>query len=320
MKGSMTDLNKFVFVCSSVFITMLLMSLGPLLVGADGNYPETGIKKCTQKKSTVDFIGPLCIPFGQDGGWTKESEENCKSSFKSTCPEFNEAECLWYPWKPSDRSLNVNELQLPCCRLKYYASRVLSKKYTWMEILYTNQYGTNLNNTVYDVVEIHRLIKNHEVFGDNDQPDWPGNVLDPKGERGLPWVELKNNSKPLDLLGSKICPNNKDEQQTCAKKVVEYLRNNFQSGFDPKLPVLSDYLKGRLVNSTYHYTPSCSVAMIGGLKTNVCSVQYYNDVEYKSYVSGTNNLTDRYLEAQVYTNPKGGEAVIRYAYIHTYIS
>uniref|UniRef100_A0A8D8UT54 Uncharacterized protein n=1 Tax=Cacopsylla melanoneura TaxID=428564 RepID=A0A8D8UT54_9HEMI len=319
MKGnSMTDLSKFVFVCSSVFITMLLMSLGPLLVGADGNYPETGIKKCTQKKSTVDFIGPLCIPLGPDT-WTKESEDNCKNAFKSTCPEFNVAECLWYPWKPSDRSLNVNELQLPCCRLKYYASRVLSKKYTWMEILYTNQYGTNLNNTVYDVVEIHRLIKNHEVFGDNDQPDWPGNVLDPKGERGLPWVELKNNSKPLDLLGSKICPNNKDEQEMCAKKVVEYLENNFQSGFDPKLPVLSDYLKGRLVNSTYHYTPSCSAAMIGGLKTNVCTVQYYINVEYK-YSYRTRILIDRYLEAQVYTNPKGGEAVIRYAYIHTYIS
>uniref|UniRef100_A0A8D8UP11 Uncharacterized protein n=1 Tax=Cacopsylla melanoneura TaxID=428564 RepID=A0A8D8UP11_9HEMI len=311
MKGnSMTDLSKFVFVCSSVFITMLLMSLGPLLVGADGNYPETGIKKCTQKKSTVDFIGPLCIPFGQDGGWTKESEDNCKNSFKSTCPEFNEAECLWYPWKPSDRSLNVNELQIPCCRLKYYASRVLSKKYTWMEILYTNQYGTNLNNTVYDVVEIHRLIKNHEVFGDNDQPDWPGNVLDPKGERGLPWVELKNNSKPLDLLGSKICPNNKDEKKICAEKVVEFLKANFKDGF--KVVKLPDSMKN--ATKTYEYSPSCSFALVSGIKTDVCKVKYRINVDYQG------NYTVQLLEAQVYTNPKGGEAVIRYAYIHTYIS
>uniref|UniRef100_A0A8D9EH94 Uncharacterized protein n=1 Tax=Cacopsylla melanoneura TaxID=428564 RepID=A0A8D9EH94_9HEMI len=308
MKGSMTDLNKFVFVCSSVFITMQLMSLGPLLVGADGNYPETGIKKCTQKKSTVDFIGPLCIPLGPDT-WTKESEDNCKNAFKSTCPEFNVAECLWYSWKPSDRSLNVNELQLPCCRLKYFASRVLSKKYTWMEILYTNQYGTNLNNTVYDVVEIHRLIKNHEVFGDNDQPDWPGNVLDPKGERGLPWVELKNNSKPLDLLGSKICPNNKDEKKICAEKVVEFLKANFKDGF--KVVKLPDSMKN--ATKTYEYSPSCSFALVSGIKTDVCKVKYRMNVDYQG------NYTVQLLEAQVYTNPKGGDALIRYAYRHTQI-
>uniref|UniRef100_A0A8D9EH36 Uncharacterized protein n=1 Tax=Cacopsylla melanoneura TaxID=428564 RepID=A0A8D9EH36_9HEMI len=308
MKGSMTDLNKFVFVCSSVFITMQLMSLGPLLVGADGNYPETGIKKCTQKKSTVDFIGPLCIPLGPDT-WTKESEDNCKNAFKSTCPEFNVAECLWYSWKPSDRSLNVNELQLPCCRLKYYASRVLSKKYTWMEILYTNQYGTDPNNTVYDVVEIHRLIKNHEVFGDNDQPDWPGNVLDPKGERGLPWVELKNNSKPLDLLGSKICPNNKDEKKMCAEKVVEFLKANFKDGF--KVVKLPDSMKN--ATKTYEYSPSCSFALVSGIKTDVCKVKYRMNVDYQG------NYTVQLLEAQVYTNPKGGDALIRYAYRHTQI-
>uniref|UniRef100_A0A8D8LW61 Uncharacterized protein n=1 Tax=Cacopsylla melanoneura TaxID=428564 RepID=A0A8D8LW61_9HEMI len=309
MKGnSMTDLSKFVFVCSSVFITMLLMSLGPLLVGADGNYPETGIKKCTQKKSTVDFIGPLCIPLGPDT-WTKESEDNCKNAFKSTCPEFNVAECLWYPWKPSDRSLNVNELQLPCCRLKYFASRGFSKKYTWMEILYTNQYGTNLNNTVYDVVEIHRLIKNHEVFGDNDQPDWPGNVLDPKGERGLPWVELKNNSKPLDLLGSKICPNNKDEKKICAEKVVEFLKANFKDGF--KVVKLPDSMKN--ATKTYEYSPSCSFALVSGIKTDVCKVKFRMNVDYQG------NYTVQLLEAQVYTNPKGGDALIRYAYRHTQI-
>uniref|UniRef100_A0A8D8M4G7 Uncharacterized protein n=1 Tax=Cacopsylla melanoneura TaxID=428564 RepID=A0A8D8M4G7_9HEMI len=307
MKGSMTDFSKFVFMCSSVFITMLLMSLGPLLVGADGNYPETGIKKCTQKKSTVDFIGPLCI-LGPDT-WTKESEDNCKNAFKSTCPEFNVAECLWYPWKPSDRSLNVNELQLPCCRLKYFASRGFSKKYTWMEILYTNQYGTNLNNTVYDVVEIHRLIKNHEVFGDNDQPDWPGNVLDPKGERGLPWVELKNNSKPLDLLGSKICPNNKDEKKICAEKVVEFLKANFKDGF--KVVKLPDSMKN--ATKTYEYSPSCSFALVSGIKTDVCKVKFRMNVDYQG------NYTVQLLEAQVYTNPKGGDALIRYAYRHTQI-
>uniref|UniRef100_A0A8D8M6E3 Uncharacterized protein n=1 Tax=Cacopsylla melanoneura TaxID=428564 RepID=A0A8D8M6E3_9HEMI len=308
MKGSMTDFSKCVSVCSSVFITMLLMSLGPLLVGADGNYPETGIKKCTQKKSTVDFIGPLCIPLGPDT-WTKESEDNCKNAFKSTCPEFNVAECLWYPWKPSDRSLNVNELQLPCCRLKYFASRGFSKKYTWMEILYTNQYGTNLNNTVYDVVEIHRLIKNHEVFGDNDQPDWPGNVLDPKGERGLPWVELKNNSKPLDLLGSKICPNNKDEKKICAEKVVEFLKANFKDGF--KVVKLPDSMKN--ATKTYEYSPSCSFALVSGIKTDVCKVKFRMNVDYQG------NYTAQLLEAQVYTNPKGGDALIRYAYRHTQI-
>ncbi|KAL1450356.1 hypothetical protein WDU94_002730 [Cyamophila willieti] len=301
-----------------------LIFLQENLVEVAANYPLLkNDKPCAQKKATINYVGPLCIPDGEK--WRPDSETNCLTVFKDQCPEFNQAECLWYPWKPSDPSLNVPELQIPCCRLKYYARGNGVSRYTWMEVLYTNQYGTSdRNSTVFDVVEIHRLIKRHKTFGDVDMPDWPGSVLDPNGERGVTWVDLKNLTKPLTLNASQICPDTKGDP-VCSGQILDYLIANYKEGFEPnKLPVLSDLEKGRDATITYEYLPSCSLALVGGLKTSVCKVRYMRHTvfEYKRRVGKrrdkeTANINIPYLEAQIFIPSNGSkDPLVRYAYLN----
>ncbi|KAL1454300.1 hypothetical protein WDU94_010572 [Cyamophila willieti] len=314
----MQDSSQFIFVWNLIFITALLLVSD--CQGGSDNYPDRWgeAKPCARKNRPIDYMGALCVPIAKDV-WTRESEDNCKNSFKALCPEFNQAECVWYPWKPSDPSLNVKELQIPCCRLKYYAAKGLRGKYTWMEIHYTNQYGTSDRNySVFDVLEINRFIKNHEAFGDCDQPDWPANALDPKGERGLPWAEVKNASKPFALNGSKICVNQKDEQELCSKRIKEYLIENFRDGFgEIKLP--AGLGKDEVTAKTFSYKPGCYVAMIEGLRTEICRVMYVLDITYnyrwRSGFKVAHYIDSHYAEAQVYADPKGGkDALIRYAH------
>uniref|UniRef100_A0A8D8WYX9 Uncharacterized protein n=1 Tax=Cacopsylla melanoneura TaxID=428564 RepID=A0A8D8WYX9_9HEMI len=282
-------------------------------------------KPCSHKNVAINYQAPICVP--TDQGWTAVSEQNCLNGLKSQCPEFNQAVCLWYSWKPSCTSLNVPELQLPCCRLKYYASSGGFSQYTWMEVYYTNQYGTaDRNNTVFDIVEIHRLIKHRAGFGNNDQPDWPLNVFDPNGERGLKWVYL-NTSKTVPLTGSKLCPDNKDEGGLCSGKTVDFLKTNFKEGFDPaKTPTPSEKETNHNASISYEYTAGCVFGLIDQLKTSVCKVTYHRRSFYKNtYTTGQavthtyyagQNVTVPYLEAQVYSDSKGGkDGLVRYAYL-----
>ncbi|KAL1453718.1 hypothetical protein WDU94_010034 [Cyamophila willieti] len=286
------------------------------------NYPDERDKpkRCSHKNVVINYQGSICIPSAVEGEWL--SENNCKTGLKDQCPEFNEAECMWFPYVPNDNSLNVTHLQLPCCRLKYYAAGDHAKKYTWMEVYYMNQYGTaDRNTTVFDVVEIHRLIKKHEAFGENDQPDYPHNVLDPNGERGLKWVTL-NDSKTVPLNGSKICPDNKDDEGVCSGKVLDFLKGNFKEGFDAgKTPPPSEKETKHNASISYEYTTGCTLALIDQLKTSVCKVTYLRRSAYSySHTSGrqsssySQNLTAPYLEAQVYSDSKG-DGLVRYAYL-----
>uniref|UniRef100_A0A8D8QAP0 Uncharacterized protein n=1 Tax=Cacopsylla melanoneura TaxID=428564 RepID=A0A8D8QAP0_9HEMI len=280
-------------------------------------------KPCSHKNVAINYQAPICVP--TDQGWTAVSEQNCLNGLKSQCPEFNEAVCLWYSWKPSCTSLNVPELQLPCCRLKYYASSGGFSQYTWMEVYYTNQYGTaDRNNTVFDIVEIHRLIKHKSAFGENDQPDWPLNVFDPNGERGLKWVNL-NESKTVPLAGSKICPDKNDLfGGVCSGKVVDFLKTNFKEGFDPaKTPTPSEKETNHNASISYEYTAGCVFGLIDQLKTSVCKVTYLRRSEFsysrkngRQSSSYSQNVTAPYLEAQVYSDSKGGkDGLVRYAYL-----
>lgn len=71
----------------------------------------------------------------------------------------------------------LNSLLFSCCRVSYRA-----KKYEWMEIFYTNQYGTSDRNySVFDIVELHRVVKSTQGFLHSKQPDWPKNGKFKKG-------------------------------------------------------------------------------------------------------------------------------------------
>lgn len=46
-----------------------------------------------------------------------------------------------------------------------------------MEIYYTNQYGT-WDKNVFDIIEIHRYVKEDFYFGGNDMRDFPDSGKD----------------------------------------------------------------------------------------------------------------------------------------------
>lgn len=45
-----------------------------------------------------------------------------------------------------------------------------------MEIFYTNQYGTSeRNDSVFDIIELHRIVTDKDSFNNSERPDWPDN-------------------------------------------------------------------------------------------------------------------------------------------------
>uniref|UniRef100_A0A8D8RNV0 Uncharacterized protein n=1 Tax=Cacopsylla melanoneura TaxID=428564 RepID=A0A8D8RNV0_9HEMI len=291
-------------------ILAILLSSADAYESKFGNYPSTNKPKpCSRKKAVITKTFPICIPNGKDG-WTKESADNCAGILKQQCPEFNQAECMWYTWQPAGCGHNVT---LPCCRLKYYA-----KKHTWMEIYYANQYGTSdTKNTVYDIIEIHRFIKDAAAFVNCEQEDFPKNVLDPKGERGLTWVPVVTTAKNSITVGDQICGNNPTGKTLCTGVIRGLVSGQYPDGFQ-KPPEPTDQEKVCQAKFGMDYFAECSHALVDNVKTDVCKVTYIRTSEYvpQGKLDPLNTWMP-FLEVQAYSDKSGnGSMKIRYAYFN----
>ncbi|KAL1461661.1 hypothetical protein WDU94_013533 [Cyamophila willieti] len=278
------------------------------------NYPSSNKPKpCSRKKAVITKTFPICIPEGKDG-WTKLSADNCGGILKAQCPEFNAAECQWYTWKPDGCGYEVT---LPCCRLKYFAGQKFkfSKKFTWMEVYYANQYGTwDTNRTVFDVIEIHRFIKQQGAFPGAGQGDYPKNVLDVQGERGLKWVPLPLTSKNNISIGDSLC--GPTDKNVCTGIVKSLIAGQYPEGFD-KPPPMSERERCNEAKVAFEQFAECSQALLNNVKTNVCKLTFIRTSTFK--IPGrleTFNTWMPFLEAQVYTEKDSGSLKIRYAYFN----
>ncbi|KAL1454188.1 hypothetical protein WDU94_010468 [Cyamophila willieti] len=303
--------------CKILVINFILVIILSSEVFCFGNYPlGNKPKPCSRKKAVITKTFPICIPQGKDG-WTKQSADNCAGILKDQCPEFNQAECMWYTWKPAGCG---HEVTLPCCRLKYFATKSLGKKYTWMEVFYANQYGTSDNKrTVFDIIEIHRFIKEPSAFPGAEQEDYPKNVLDVQGERGLKWVPLTMTSKNSISLGDQICgPTGKN---LCTGVVKGLLAGQYPEGFQ-KPPPLTNSEKSCQAKVTFDHYAECSQALFNNVKSDVCKVTFIRLSTYSLLnLPEPINTWMPFLEAQVYTekNGTGSNAYsmkIRYAYFN----
>ncbi|KAL1464086.1 hypothetical protein WDU94_003767 [Cyamophila willieti] len=295
---------------SNLFFILVILLVSETLAG---NYPNSNNPKpCAQRKAVITKTVPICVPQGKNS-WTKESQENCVGILKNQCPEFNEAECMWYTWKPTGCK---REVTLPCCRLKYYA-----KRYTWMEIFYANQYGTwaDSKRAVFDIIEIHRFIKNHEAFPLAEQNDYPDNVLDIKEERGLNWYTLYNPSVKI-MTAEKICAHNDEGQKLCTTLMKSVLESQYPTGFvKGRVPGLTSKEFLNKAPIVWEQSAECSQALVDNVKTDVCKVFFKRISDYP--VPKTSRTI---LEAQVYSdlnssryysyNPSHTSITIRYAY------
>lgn len=312
--------TKYKHLCcpASTVLIWLILSVDVSL----SHYPFTYPCTCARLKNVVTSLVPICNPDGK-GGFTQESIATCTGVFKATCPEFNEAECQWYNLSCSNSKTPI--IQIPCCRLKYYATG-----YTWMEIYYTNQYGAwmksfypdIINNTdytskipVFDIIEIHRRIKNYAAFGERHQADFPESVQNPKGERGLDWVIFSNLTPPLpDLKATPpLCSNFNDDR--CKKDVFNYLVTNYPNGnFDPNKmprPEIHEH------SVSFSHNVSCYNILVNGKPAPACRVQYTRIAKE----GPTNQHIYPFLEVQVYNNPPSGSIsnnsgnfIIKYGY------
>ncbi|KAL1461204.1 hypothetical protein WDU94_013123 [Cyamophila willieti] len=247
------------------------------------NYPDsyTNEKPCMRIKNTVNTIAPICVPDGKN--FLPVSVANCRK-LKDDCPEFNEVECMWYAYQPP--GLPGKPLMLPTCRVKYYA-----KKYTWGEVYYTNQYGTNPAKTVFDIVELHRFIKNHDAFP-FEQKDWPDNVLDNHGERGVPWIKLEGERIPFTTKYYKpsptpLCQGLADANDNCKNSVREYMEKSYAEGIlSKRLPKASKRELDSRAEIEIVITAKCDAAMVDLVKTPVCRVTYDRKSDYNYHAPG----------------------------------
>uniref|UniRef100_A0A8D9F2C4 Secreted protein n=2 Tax=Cacopsylla melanoneura TaxID=428564 RepID=A0A8D9F2C4_9HEMI len=301
-------------VCA-IFVAKFVLVIVLVSETLASNYPESNNPKpCAQKKNVITKTIPICVPQGKNG-WTTESLDNCVKVLKHECPEFNEAECVWYTWKPA----GCQQMVLPTCRLKYYA-----KKYTWMEIYYVNQYGTwaDSKRAVFDIIEIHRLVKNHDAFRHSDQNDYPDNVLDREGERGLSWITQDNPHIKIATT-EPICYKSDEGQDLCNVFIKNFLESQYPTGFvNSQVPGITPKEVKHKAKIVWNYSSECSEALIDKVKTDVCKVLFKRVSNYP--VDGTCHIV---LEAQAYSeknhssefnhiNPKDSAMTLRYAYFN----
>lgn len=298
------------FLFPPVIIFYLSLS-GDHFVHGSHNYPASFLnpKPCARMKNVILYRQPICVDDGH-GGYIPETVANCQGSFKQTCPEFNQAECMRY-----------GKDNRACCRLKYYAERK-----TWMEVYYSMQYdSTQYDGKINpnDIIEIHRLIKKPEDFGNRHQEDYPNNVQDPSGERGLKWyyvdqvkdsmyyfMELSTNHfNPNNCLENKGTPDD-----TCSIK--GYLADQYPEGFDPKSHKieLSKYEKdNNAVVTTTFSDPRCITILINRTVVGACQVVYTRESYTEAFWT---NFT--VSEINFYRDPKNksedSPVRARYAY------
>uniref|UniRef100_A0A8D8SQG6 Uncharacterized protein n=1 Tax=Cacopsylla melanoneura TaxID=428564 RepID=A0A8D8SQG6_9HEMI len=299
---------------SSMNLLKNLLILG-LCGSAFSNYPDdhNNEKPCMRMKNTINTIAPICVPNGKD--FQPESVANCRK-LKDGCPEFNEVECMWYTTTcpVPGNSLMHQVITFPTCRVKYYA-----KKYTWAEVYYVNQYGTDPKN-VFDIVELHRYIKNHKAFP-FDQKDWPDNVLDSHGERGIPWTKFDlppntNTSpaftsqyyKPITGIGLiYLCQALVDSNDNCKKSVRDYMEKTYPDGILlKKKPAPSKKEVESSAQIEILITAKCDSVMLNMVKTPVCRVSYERKSVYNFHTPGlvetavNKSVTQQFLEVHMW--------------------
>uniref|UniRef100_A0A8D8Z866 Uncharacterized protein n=1 Tax=Cacopsylla melanoneura TaxID=428564 RepID=A0A8D8Z866_9HEMI len=298
--------------CFRIIVSIILPLLSELALGRNDHYPSwrSHDKPCMRLKQTVSLVMPICIPNSTKPGeneFTKESMDNCHK-LKDTCPEFNQAICTWGWWDAYKNTCSVQDknqvksLKIPIC-VVYYAAR----SYIWGQVMYTNQYGTS-PDLVYDIIELGRTIQKYGAFP-NKQPDYPENVQDPKGERGLAWNLtsglLSTNGTVLFKAGSGLlCENLLDSK--CNNQTMVFFKQNYPKGFSPyKMPENTAKENETSANVTIEITGVCDNIVIDNLvKKPACKISYFRRTKY-SYHDKDNDAVQRdtrqqWLEVQIW--------------------
>lgn len=275
------------------------------------NYPSTANTKkpCARRKNTMMVQGPLCQWDNTTNSYSPDSVALCGGDYysaKRECPEFNQASCEKYK-------------DIHCCRLRYKTTWS-----TWMEVYYANQYkpGDYLKpeDNVYDVIEIHRKVDDdHEKdFGKVNQPDYPDNVLDPQGARGLKWIDVKSPKKHNFTAKGPFCKNmiqdarctDLDEPGTSYR----YLRDNYPEGFDPSCNIPRTAYENQIrATISITYESACRDALVSKTKVPTCTVYYRRNGVPKDNNKATAITSFIFMEAQLIFDEKGNFKC-RYAY------
>ncbi|KAL1462700.1 hypothetical protein WDU94_014514 [Cyamophila willieti] len=292
-------------------IVLIRLFFSEVVLSKNDHYPSwrSHDKPCMRPKQTVSLVMPICIPSNSsDELFTKESVENCHK-LKDTCPEFNEVECSYTWWDGYAKGCTVQDkhqaksLKIPVC-IVYY----LARNYVWGQVDYTNQYGTGPDR-VYDIIEVGRAIQKYGAFP-NHQPDYPENVQDPKGERGLAWnvtSGLLSTYATVFKSGSGLlCENLTDSNGNCKNQTVEFFKQKYPNGIPPyKIPENTAKENETHAIVSTEITGVCDNIIIDDLaKKPACKISYFRHTMY-NYTDKDNDPVKRdtrqqWLEVQIW--------------------